>query len=118
MNGGDLICALRGPLTLMTVGALFALNNFTDYKFYQTWPVLLIVFGLLSLARRVERSAPRPTAPPPGPPPGPPWIQPPPGSHEAAEFQRNLANDIHHDVYRRSGYADAGNRPPEPGDAK
>ena len=31
---------------------LFALNNFTPYGFGQTWPVLLIVFGLLSLLAR------------------------------------------------------------------
>jgi hypothetical protein len=119
MNGGNLICAVRWPITLMTVGALFALNNFTEYKFYQTWPMVLIVFGLLSLAcRGVERTAPRPAAPPPGPHPGPPWIQPPPGSREAAEYQRNLAGDIQRDAYRQSGYADAANRSPEPGDAK
>ena len=102
MNGDDrnLICVIRGPLTLITVGVLFALNNFTPYKFYQTWPVLLIVFGLLSLARRgVERTPP----PPPGPPLGPSWIQPPPGS---------AAN------YRQSSYPDAGTRPPDGGEPK
>ena len=36
-------------MTLITVGVLFALQNFTPYGFGQTWPVLLIVFGLLSL---------------------------------------------------------------------
>jgi len=86
----------------MTVGALFALNNFTPYKFYQTWPVLLIVFGLLSLARRGVESVP-PRRPPEPPPVGPSWIQPPPGSAAS---------------YRQSGYPDAGNRSPEPGDAK
>jgi len=102
MNGDNLICALRGPITLMTVGALFAANNFTPYKFYQTWPVLLIVFGLLSLARRgVENTPPRrPQEPPPT---GPSWIQPPPGGAAS---------------YRQSGYPDAGSRPPEPGDAR
>jgi len=28
------------------------LNNFTQYGFDRTWPVILIVFGLLSLLRR------------------------------------------------------------------
>ncbi len=105
MNGGNLICAIRGPITLMTVGALFALNNFTPYKFYQTWPVLLIVFGLLSIARRGVQNMPMPTAPPPAPGPyaGPSWIQPPPGPTAG---------------YRQSSYPNAGARPPETGDAK
>ena len=40
--------AVRGPIILITVGVLFALNNLTPYGFNQTWPVLLIVIGLLS----------------------------------------------------------------------
>ncbi|HTS25245.1 MAG TPA: DUF5668 domain-containing protein [Bryobacteraceae bacterium] len=79
MNGTDrqLIRAIRGPVTLITVGVLFALNNFTPYGFSQTWPVLLIVFGALSLLRR---SAGGPPPPPRGPafspytyPPGGAW---------------------------------------------
>ncbi len=67
MNGrdGSLIRALRGPITLITVGVLFALNNFTPYGFDKTWPVLLIVFGLLSLLRRGVEPAPPPAVPPP-----------------------------------------------------
>ena len=48
----SLLRAIRGPITLITLGVLFALNNFTPYGFDQTWPVLLIVFGLLSLMKR------------------------------------------------------------------
>jgi hypothetical protein len=68
MNGGDvsLARALRGPVTLITLGVLFALNNFTPYGFGQTWPVLLIVFGLLSLLGR--GAEPRPPAGPAAPP--------------------------------------------------
>ncbi len=55
MNMNDLICALRGPVTLVTVGVLFALDHFTPYRFQQTWPILLIVFGLLSLLCRGAR---------------------------------------------------------------
>jgi len=61
----SLVHAIRGPVTLITLGALFALNNFTQYRFEQTWPVLLIVFGLLSLARR-SFEGPPPPPPPPG----------------------------------------------------
>jgi hypothetical protein len=77
MNGNEvsLIRAIRGPITLITVGVLFALNNFTPYRFHQTWPVLLIVFGLLSLVRRgVE---PLPPAPATGYVPPPYNYQPP-----------------------------------------
>jgi hypothetical protein len=56
---------------LITSGVLFALNNFTPnplYRFEHTWPVLLIVYGLLSLVRRGFE--PPPQAPPGGYPPG------------------------------------------------
>lgn len=59
-KGGSpsLIYAIRGPVTLITLGALFALDHFTPYSFKQTWPLLLIVFGLLSLAARSIISQP------------------------------------------------------------
>jgi hypothetical protein len=98
MNGGSdsrsLICALRGPLTLITLGVLFALNNFTPWGFQQTWPVLLIVFGLLSLMRRAV-TPPRPypagpAAPPPyqaAPPYTPPYTPPSPGgSYKQSQY--------------------------------
>ena len=72
MRGSDrsLVCAIRGPITLITLGVLFALNNFTPYGFHQTWPVLLIVFGLLTLLRRsVEPVGPPPVGPAGYPPP-------------------------------------------------
>jgi hypothetical protein len=50
---------------VITLGVLFALNNFTQYRFEQTWPVLLIMFGLLSLARRGFEPPATPPAPPP-----------------------------------------------------
>jgi hypothetical protein len=67
MNASDanLVRAIRWPVTLITLGTLFALNNFTNLGFHQTWPVLLIVFGLFSL---LGRTASRPPA---GKPPAP-----------------------------------------------
>jgi hypothetical protein len=89
MNGtdGSLIRAIRGPITLITVGVLFALNNFTPYQFHQTWPVLLIVFGLLSLMRRG-------TAPPPPPyaqpyPQAPPYNFQPPAAPGAGSYRQS-----------------------------
>lgn len=88
MNAGErsTIRAIRGPVTLITIGALFALNNFTPYRFDQTWPVILIVFGLLSLlGRSMDRVPPRPPFPPPGyRPPAPPF--PPQGSSSQGSY--------------------------------
>ncbi len=88
MNGSDvsLARAIRGPVTLITVGVLFALNNFTQYRFSQTWPVILIVFGLLSLLSRGTQTA----APSGGPgSPGPPTYGfPPPDTYSSSSSYR------------------------------
>ena len=55
-NERPLVCAIRGPIMMIAVGTLFALAQFTPYRFHQTWPVLLIVLGLLKLLDRVGRS--------------------------------------------------------------
>ncbi len=55
-NDANLLRAIRWPVTLITLGVLFALNNFTPYRFHETWPVLLIVFDLLSLLGRSARA--------------------------------------------------------------
>jgi hypothetical protein len=47
----SLINAVRGPIIMITVGVLFLLDQFTSLAFHRTWPVILIVAGLLSLAR-------------------------------------------------------------------
>ncbi len=52
---------LRGPVLLMAVGALAALDHFSPYGFAQTWPVLIILFGLMKL---LEIGIRRPAAPP------------------------------------------------------
>jgi len=43
---------LMGPAVLITLGVLFLLNEWRgDYfSFHYTWPVLLIVIGLIKLA--------------------------------------------------------------------
>ncbi len=77
MNGDrSLFRAIRGPVTLIVLGGLFALNNFTEYRFSETWPVLLIVFGLLSLLARGSAAPPPPYGYPPQPGyPPPPYPQ-------------------------------------------
>jgi hypothetical protein len=83
--------AIRGPIMVITVGVLFALNNFTPYSFGETWPVLIIVAGLISL---LGRGAATPVQPPPPPystyqPPVPPPVsQPtaPPGGYRQTPY--------------------------------
>jgi hypothetical protein len=78
MNGNsNLMRAIRGPLVLITVGALFAFDHFTEFTLGRTWPALLIVLGVLSLAERFTAKATVPEYPqyptqytPPPPPPG------------------------------------------------
>jgi hypothetical protein len=81
----SMLRAIRGPITLITVGVLFALNNFTPYSFDKTWPVLLIVFGLLSLLRRgLEPVVPLP--PPVQPYPPPVYAYPQQGSYAQSTY--------------------------------
>ena len=90
MNGNSshqMIRAVRGPITLITLGVLFALQNFTRFGFDQTWPVLLIVFGLLSLAQR-SAAPPRATQMPPAP-QAPPVPPPPPQSYTATSYSHS-----------------------------
>ncbi len=46
------ICAAQGPVLLITLGVLLALDQFGSMSFGRTWPVLLIVFGLFKLMAR------------------------------------------------------------------
>jgi Domain of unknown function (DUF5668) len=49
-DSAALIRALRGPVIMITIGALFALDEFTSISFRQSWPAILIVVGLLNLS--------------------------------------------------------------------
>lgn len=66
VRDASLVNAIRGPVTLITLGVLFSLDHLTPYSFHQTWPVLLIVFGLLSLLGRSVRADHRPDGRAPG----------------------------------------------------
>lgn len=50
-----LIRALRGPLMLITLGLLMVLHRGQGVSFTKTWPVLLILFGLLKLFERLAQ---------------------------------------------------------------
>ncbi len=61
----NLYGAIRGPILLITVGVLFALDHNGGYGFRQSWPLLLVVAGILKLLERVTVSVPPPPPPPP-----------------------------------------------------
>ena len=49
----DLIRAVRGPILLIALGLLFVAEYWGQVPFYKTWPVLLIVYGVLKLAEHL-----------------------------------------------------------------
>jgi hypothetical protein len=64
-----------GPVMLITVGVLFLIDQYTMYGINQTWPILLIVIGLVKLVQwnapttgHVDVSQIGPGGPPPGAP--------------------------------------------------
>ncbi|MFN7936046.1 MAG: DUF5668 domain-containing protein [Bryobacteraceae bacterium] len=62
MNGVNgqpvsLMRALRGPILLITIGTLFAIDHVGPYAFSTTWPALLIVIGVMKLMERATSSA-------------------------------------------------------------
>ena len=50
-DSSALLRAIRGPIIMITIGVLFALDEFSILSFRQTWPAILIVVGLLNLTR-------------------------------------------------------------------
>jgi len=52
-QNSSLICAIRGPVLMITLGVLVTIDHMGRVSFSRTWPVLMIVFGVLKLAERV-----------------------------------------------------------------
>jgi hypothetical protein len=50
---GAVMRAVTGPLLLITLGVLLALDHLGRVNFGRTWPALLIVFGACKLMERV-----------------------------------------------------------------
>jgi hypothetical protein len=78
----------RGPVVLITVGVLFALDQ-SGISFGRTWPLILIVIGVMKLMERLAAHQP-PVPPPYGqqppfgqqpPYPPPPGAKPPYGAY-------------------------------------
>jgi Putative adhesin len=66
--------AVRGPILLITVGILFAVHQAGALSISRSWPLLLIVAGVVILAERM--ATPQRT----GPGTAPPYSAPPPSS--------------------------------------
>ena len=62
-DASAIVQAVRGPLMLITLGALVAIDYAGIYGFWRTWPILIIMFGLLKL---LERAVAKPAPPYPG----------------------------------------------------
>jgi hypothetical protein len=58
--------AVRGPILLITIGILFAMHQAGFVSFARTWPLILIVLGVMKLIERMVT------------PPGPPYVPPSP----------------------------------------
>ena len=67
MNTWLLIRRLRGPAYLILLGITALLNQWGVLSFSRSWPLYLILAGILGLAERAAIAA----APPPLPPPYP-----------------------------------------------
>lgn len=74
MIGGSylLLQATRGPILLITLGALVLMDYVGMFGFNRTWPVLIIVFGVMKLLEQVTK---------PAPPPPPPTMTYPPANY-------------------------------------
>ena len=79
------IRGLTGPAIVITIGVLFLLHETQGghFDFQNTWPVILLVIGLLQLASafssregHVDSQPPAPVMPTPPAPPAPP-VNPP-----------------------------------------
>jgi Domain of unknown function (DUF5668) len=78
MNQYLLLRRLRGPAILLTFGLTALLNEYGVISYGHSWPLYLIVIGILQLAERAALSQ-APLAPPVAPPMGYPPA-PPPGT--------------------------------------
>jgi hypothetical protein len=65
MSTDNYFRSIRGPVILLALGVLMLLDHVDRIGFGQTWPVLIVIFGLLVLAERLTQPprAPQPPAP-------------------------------------------------------
>ena len=65
-----LVQAARGPVLLILLGSLFAIQQAGILDFSRSWALLVIAIGVMKLIERMVAGPPPPQAPP-MPPPGP-----------------------------------------------
>ncbi len=58
--------AIRGPVLLITIGVLFAIQQAGLLPFSRTWPLVIIVVGIVKLVERMNAQPPAPGGPMPG----------------------------------------------------
>ena len=56
-NSPSLLRSIRGPVMLVTLGALFMIDHSGGASFHRTWPVLLIVLGIMWLGEHLGSKA-------------------------------------------------------------
>ena len=52
MASDSVFSAIRGPILLIALGVLMALDQMDRVSIWRTWPILLILFGVFKLAER------------------------------------------------------------------
>jgi len=52
-NNYSLLRSIRGPVMLVTLGTLFMIDHSGGASFHRTWPVLLIVLGVMWLGEHM-----------------------------------------------------------------
>jgi hypothetical protein len=72
--------ALRGSVWVMLVGILFLLDSFDIVLWDHSWPLFIIVAGLMAIFRRVSYQPVFPAYPPYAPPYAAPPVAPPPAA--------------------------------------
>lgn len=55
--------AIRGPILLITIGVLFAVQQAGVISIARTWPLIIIVVGLMKLAERLSLGQQTPVPP-------------------------------------------------------
>lgn len=58
--------AVRGPILLITIGILFAIHQAGVLPFSRTWPLIIIVVGVMKLIERMAMPRQTVVAPPGG----------------------------------------------------
>jgi len=55
MNGRAalFVQAIRGPVLLITLGILFAIHQAGILRFSRTWPLIIIIIGVMKLLERM-----------------------------------------------------------------